>query len=98
MADKKKKATTVSIPDKPFVLDMPPVETGGCSILMIGSGRSGKTTALKYIIDRYFQKHVGAIFSESAKAEAYAPLPSSMGFTTPTSCAAPKSTPPTGRS
>ena len=53
------------------MLEMPPVETGGCSILMVGSGRSGKTTALKYIIDHYFQKHVGAIFSQSAKAEAY---------------------------
>jgi GTPase SAR1 family protein len=66
-----KKAKKVAIQDKPFHLEMPPVETGGCSILMVGSGRSGKTTALKYIIDRYFQKHVGAIFSESAKAEAY---------------------------
>jgi hypothetical protein len=59
------------IPDKPFTLDMPPTDTGGCSVLMIGSGRSGKTTALKYIIDNYFQKHCGAIFSQSAKAEAY---------------------------
>lgn len=61
----------VNIPNKPFHLDMPPVETGGCSVAMIGSGRSGKTTALKYIIDRYFNKHCGVIFSQSAKAEAY---------------------------
>ena len=67
----KEKVQKVQIPDKPFQLDMPPVETGGCSIAMIGSGRSGKTTALKYIIDHYFQKHLGAIFSQSAKAEAY---------------------------
>lgn len=59
------------IPDAPFVLEMPPVETGGCSILMIGSGRSGKTTALKYILDHDFKKHLGCIFSQSAKAEAY---------------------------
>jgi hypothetical protein len=59
------------VSNEPFHLDMPPVETGGCSIAMIGSGRSGKTTALKYIIDNYFQKHIGAIFSQSAKAEAY---------------------------
>ena len=61
------------IPDKPFVL-VPPdaATTGGCSICMIGSGRSGKTTALKHILDRYFPKHIGAIFSESAKAPAYA--------------------------
>ena len=59
------------IPDKPFVLNMPDVSTGGCSILMLGSGRSGKTTALKYIIDKYFIKHVGVLFSQSAKAQAY---------------------------
>lgn len=67
----KEKSQKVQIPDAPFHLEMPPVETGGCSIAMIGSGRSGKTTALKYIIDTYFQKHVGAIFSQSAKADAY---------------------------
>lgn len=60
-----------TIPDKPFELNMPPVETGGCSILMLGSGRSGKTTALKYIIDKYFKQHCGVIFSQSAKATAY---------------------------
>ena len=60
-----------NIPDKPFELSMPPVETGGCSILMLGSGRSGKTTALKYILDKYFKQHCGVIFSQSAKAQAY---------------------------
>jgi hypothetical protein len=59
------------IPDKPFELQMPPVETGGCSILMIGSTRSGKSTALKYILDKYFKQHCGMIFSQSAKADAY---------------------------
>jgi len=58
------------VSDKPFILQMPPVDTGGCSILMVGSGRSGKTTALKYIIDHYFNKHCGALFSQSAKATA----------------------------
>jgi len=61
----------VDIPNKPFHLEMPPVETGGCSILMCGSGRSGKTTALKHIIDNYFKKHCGVIFSNSSKAHAY---------------------------
>lgn len=59
------------IPDRPFVLNMPPVETGGCSIIMIGSTRSGKSTALKYILDTYFPKHVGVLFSQSIKANAY---------------------------
>ena len=38
---------------------------------MLGSGRSGKTTALQYVIDKYFQKHLGVIYSQSAKAAAY---------------------------
>ena len=62
---------TVSIPDKQFSLEMPPVETGGCSVLMIGSTRSGKSTALKWIMDNYFRKHVGVLFSQSIKAHAY---------------------------
>jgi hypothetical protein len=66
------KAIKVDIPDKPFLLTPPPVESGGCSVLMLGSGRSGKTTALKYLVDNYFQKHCGVIFSQSAKAQAYA--------------------------
>lgn len=61
----------VQILDKEFSLNIPDPDTGGCSILMIGSGRSGKTTALRHIIDNYFKKHCGVIFSQSAKAEAY---------------------------
>ena len=68
---KEPKGSKVQIPDKPFVLQPPPVESGGCSVLMLGSGRSGKTTALKYLIDNYFNKHCGVIFSQSAKAQAY---------------------------
>jgi hypothetical protein len=61
----------VQIPDKPFKLLLPDVETGGCSVLMVGSTRSGKSTALKHILDTYFQKHCGVLFSQSVKANAY---------------------------
>lgn len=64
-------AEEVGIPTKEFELLLPDTDTGGCSILMIGSTRCGKTTALKYIIEKYFKKHFGVIFSESAKAPAY---------------------------
>lgn len=60
-----------NIPDKPFKLILPPVETGGCSILMVGSTRSGKSTALEHILDTYFKKHIGVLFSQSVKANAY---------------------------
>lgn len=60
------------IPDAEFKLILPdPKTTGGCSVLMIGSTRCGKTTCLKHILAKYFKQHVGAIFSESAKAPAY---------------------------
>jgi hypothetical protein len=70
--NKTKDKTKVSkIVDRDFQLELPDESTGGCSILMVGSTRCGKTTALKHIIDRYFKKHIGIIFSESAKAPAY---------------------------
>lgn len=59
------------IDDVDFMLDMPDVATGGCSVLMVGSTRSGKSTALKWIMDKYFKKHCGCLFSQSAKANAY---------------------------
>ena len=62
---------SVQIPEARFELTLPDVKTGGCSILMVGSTRCGKTTCLKHILHRYFPKHLGAIFSESAKSPAY---------------------------
>jgi len=59
------------IVDRDFYLDLPDEATGGCSILMVGSTRSGKSTALKYILDKYFKKHLGVLFSESAHSNAY---------------------------
>jgi hypothetical protein len=59
------------IADKEFQLDMPDVNTGGCSVLMVGGTRAGKTTALKHIMDKYFKTHIGVLFSQSARADAY---------------------------
>ena len=61
----------VKIPDRHFQLELPDEKTGGCSILMVGSTRSGKSTALKYILDHYFKKHLGCLFSNSIHANAY---------------------------
>lgn len=67
----KETSSKVNIPDAEFKLLLPDVSTGGCSVLMVGSTRCGKTTCLKHILDTYFPKHLGCIFSESAKAPAY---------------------------
>jgi hypothetical protein len=65
------KLVKVNIPNNKFRLDLPDEKTGGCSILMVGSTRSGKSTALKHILDKYFKSHVGCLFSNSIHAHAY---------------------------
>jgi hypothetical protein len=64
-------ARTPDIVNKEFELEMPDVNTGGCSVLMVGGTRAGKSTALKHILDKYFKTHIGIIFSQSARADAY---------------------------
>jgi hypothetical protein len=59
------------IPTKDFFLEFPPKESGGGSLLAIGSTRCGKTTALKHILEKYFSKHFGILFSESSHSPAY---------------------------
>lgn len=59
------------IPTKDFHLELPPSNTGGCSILMIASTRAGKTTLMKHIMKNYFAEHFGVLFSESARSPAY---------------------------
>lgn len=57
--------------DKEFKLNIPDPETGGMTIALVGSTRSGKTTLLNHIFDRYFDKHVGVLFSPSIHAPVY---------------------------
>lgn len=63
-----------TIVDAPFELKLPDTNTGGASILMIGSTRCGKTTALKWILKKYFKEHIGVCFSESARSPAYSDM------------------------
>ena len=46
----------VNIPDKPFRLELP--NKNGFSIVMIGASRSGKTTALNHIVNRYLKNQI----------------------------------------
>jgi hypothetical protein len=43
----------------------------GCSMVMCGSTRSGKTTLLNYIFKRHFQEHVSVLMSNSLNSDAY---------------------------
>ena len=43
----------------------------GCSFIMCGSTRSGKTTLLNYLFKRHFSNHVSVIMSNSLHSDAY---------------------------
>lgn len=58
-----------SIPTKPFHLELP--EGGGCSLMLCGSTRSGKSTALSHILRKYFSKHLGLLMTNSPQANVY---------------------------
>lgn len=57
------------IPDEEFKLKLS--AKGGNSIAMIGSTRSGKSTALAYILDKYFKKHISVLMTNSPQADVY---------------------------
>lgn len=59
---------TIQLPDPKF----------GCSIILLGSTRSGKSTLINYLYDKYFKKHIGVLMSNSLQSEAYKPLKKHM--------------------
>lgn len=44
------------------------------SFMLLGSTRSGKTTALNFILNKYFSKEINVLMSDSLHAEIYKPL------------------------
>ena len=43
----------------------------GCSFIMCGSTRSGKTTLLNYLYKKHFAKHISVLMSNSLNSDAY---------------------------
>jgi len=43
----------------------------GCSFIMCGSTRSGKTTLLNYLYKKHFQHHISVLMSNSLNSDAY---------------------------
>jgi hypothetical protein len=52
-----------------FEFELP--ENGGVSVALLGSTRSGKTTFLKYLLDKHFAKHLKVLMSNSIHAPIY---------------------------
>jgi hypothetical protein len=59
------------IEDKRLELELPDKRTGGITIGLLGSTRSGKTTLLKYLLEKYFEKYVTVLMSASMHAHVY---------------------------
>ena len=51
-------------------LEIPP-DKFGCSFLLCGSTRSGKTTMLNYLYDRFFKNYISVLMSNSLNSDAY---------------------------
>ena len=56
---------------KELDIELPEQKTGGASICLMGSTRSGKTTLLKHILKHYFGKHTKVLMSNSIHAPIY---------------------------
>lgn len=54
-------AGSIELPDPKF----------GCSFIMCGSTRSGKTTMLNYLFKKHFQDHISVLMSNSLQSDAY---------------------------
>ena len=61
----------MSFEDKEFKLNVPDPKTGGMTVAMIGSTRSGKTTLLKHTLEKFFDDHLGVLMSASLHAPIY---------------------------
>lgn len=59
------------IPMREFTLDLPEKSTGGISVCLIGSTRSGKTTLTKYLLRTIFKSHLSVLMSPSIHANTY---------------------------
>lgn len=57
--------------DKEFAFKLPDNGKSGVSLCFLGSTRSGKTTFLKYLLDKYFDKHFKVLMSNSIHAPIY---------------------------
>lgn len=50
---------------------MPPSDEFGCSMIFVGSTRSGKTTMLNFVFSRHFKNYIITLMSNSLNSDAY---------------------------
>lgn len=60
--------------DKLLTVELPDSRTGGISILLVGSTRSGKTTLTKHLLHKTFKEHIQLLMSPNIHAPVYRDL------------------------
>lgn len=63
----------MTFPTGEFKVDIHP-ELGGSTWVLVGAGKSGKTTLLKYILKMYYLDHIKTFFTMNPQAEIYKTL------------------------
>jgi hypothetical protein len=71
---KEEASSTPAIEEYDINTLQPPFENGGASFLLIGSTRSGKTFAMKWIYEKYYKKHITILMTLSKQNEIYKEL------------------------
>lgn len=64
------------LPVIPFKMDLP--TNGGVAVSLIGAGRSGKSTLLRYLTRTHFKHHISMMFTLSAHADIYKDFPKKL--------------------
>ena len=62
----------MSFETRKFNIELP--TNGGVSMMLIGASRSGKTTLMKYLYRKHFNKHITVMFSMNRHADIYKDL------------------------
>lgn len=63
----------MAFPSKAFNLELPDMGDGSSAVsfVLVGASKSGKSTLLKYLLKKYFNKHLTILFTMNEQAEIY---------------------------
>ena len=70
----------MAFPSKAFNLELPDMGDGSSAVsfMLCGASKSGKTTLLKYLLKKYFSKHITIMFTMNPQAEIYKEIDSKI--------------------
>lgn len=70
----------MAFPSKRFELELPDTGSGSSAVsfMLCGASKSGKTTLLKYLLKKFFKKHLTIMFSMNPQSEIYKDIDSKI--------------------